>query len=294
MKRSKIKYDLIAYLFITPNYLIYLIFILVPVLWVLNLSFTRYELVTPPVFIGITNYLELFQDEDFLQALQNTFVYWIFTVALSMAIGLVLAVVLNQKIKGVSFFRAAYYLPNVISMVAIAIMWIWIYDPAKGILNAILGIFGMPPSDWLMNQDLALGCIIVPSIWALLGFNMVIYLAGLQNIPNILYEAATVDGASALRQFFVITIPMLRPITFFLFVMSSIKSFQVFDQIYVMTRGGPAKATTTLAFEIYENGFQFYKMGYASAMSVVLLVIVAVITFINFAYGGQGYGAQMR
>ena len=293
MRRSKIKYDLIAYLFITPNYLIYLVFILVPVIWVISLSFTRYELVTAPVFNGIANYLELFQDEIFSQALKHTFMYWIFTVAISMVIGLVLAVVLNQRIKGVSFFRAAYYLPNVISMVAIAIMWIWLYDPTKGILNAILGIFGIPPSDWLYDQNLALGCIIVPSIWALLGFNMVIYLAGLQNIPNMLYEAATVDGASQLKQFFVITIPMLRPITFFLIVMSSIKSFQVFDQIYVMTRGGPAKATTTLVYEIYENGFQFYKMGYASAMSVVLLVIVATITFINFAYGREGYGGQM-
>jgi multiple sugar transport system permease protein len=293
MRRSKIKYDLIAYLFITPNYLIYLIFILVPVLWVISLSFTRYELVTAPVFTGIANYLQLFHDEIFSKALKHTVIYWIFTVAISMVIGLVLAVVLNQKIKGVSFFRAAYYLPNVISMVAIAIMWTWMYDPTKGILNAILGIFGIPPSDWLYDQNLALGCIIVPSIWALLGFNMVIYLAGLQNIPNMLYEAATVDGASQLKQFFVITIPMLRPITFFLIVMSSIRSFQVFDQIYVMTRGGPAKATTTLVYEIYENGFQFYKMGYASAMSVVLLVIVATITFINFAYGREGYGGQM-
>ena len=293
MRRSKIKYDLIAYLFITPNYLIYLVFILVPVIWVISLSFTRYELVTAPVFNGIANYLELFQDEIFSQALKHTFIYWIFTVAISMVIGLVLAVVLNQRIKGVSFFRAAYYLPNVISMVAIAIMWIWLYDPTKGILNAILGIFGIPASDWLYDQNLALGCIIVPSIWALVGFDMVIYLAGLQNIPNMLYQAATVDGASQLKQFFVITIPMLRPITFFLIVMSSIKSFQVFDQIYVMTRGGPAKATTTLVYEIYENGFQFYKMGYASAMSVVLLVIVATITLINFAYGRQGYGGQM-
>lgn len=293
MRRSKIKYDLIAYLFITPNYLIYLVFILVPVIWVISLSFTRYELVTAPVFNGIANYLELFQDEIFSQALKHTFIYWIFTVAISMVIGLVLAVVLNQRIKGVSFFRAAYYLPNVISMVAIAIMWIWLYDPTKGILNAILGIFGIPASDWLYDQNLALGCIIVPSIWALVGFDMVIYLAGLQNIPNMLYQAATVDGASQLKQFFVITIPMLRPITFFLIVMSSIKSFQVFDQIYVMTRGGPAKATTTLVYEIYENGFQFYKMGYASAMSVVLLVIVATITFINFAYGREGYGGQM-
>jgi len=293
MAKSRIKYDWIAFLFITPNYIIYIVFILVPVIWAVFFSFTDYKLVRPPEFIGLANYLDLLEDPDFHKALKNTFVYWISTVSISMALGLLLAVTLGQKIKGVAIFRAAYYLPNVLSMVAISMMWLWIYDPAKGILNAILVRFGLPRSDWLFDQNLALGCIIVPSIWALLGFNMVIYLAGLQNIPTQLYEAATVDGASLTKQFFRITIPMLRPITFFLFVMSSIKAFQVFDQIYVMTRGGPAKATTTIAYEIYEEGFTHFKMGYASAMSVILLVIVAIITFINFTYGREGYGEQL-
>jgi ABC-type sugar transport system permease subunit len=292
-KISKLKYDRIGYLFIIPNYLIYLTFILVPVIWVTYFSFTDYHLVKAPVFIGLVNYVSLIRDPDFLRALSNTFVYWIFTVSISMALGLILAVTLNQNLRGVAVFRAAYYLPNVLSMVAVAMMWLWIYDPAKGILNTLLDMLGLTRSDWLFDQHIAMACVIVPSIWALLGFNMVIYLAGLQNIPAQLYEAAIVDGASGSRRFFMITIPMLRPITFFLFVMSSIKAFQVFDQIYVMTRGGPAKATTTIAYEIYEEGFTHFKMGYASAMSVILLVIVAIITFANFKYGREGYGEQL-
>lgn len=284
------KYDRIAYLFILPNYLIYLTFILIPVFSVIYLGFTNYSFIDPPEFVGLDNYLKLFHDSIFIQAIQNTILYWMGTVALSMVIGLALAVMLSKPRKGVGIFRAAFYLPNVLSLVAVALMWLWIYDPApKGVLNTILLATERPASDWLFNPQIALSLVMVPGVWTMVGFNMVVYLAGLQTISSEYYEVAKIEGASAFQQFRLITLPLLKPITFFIFVMASIKSFQVFDQIYVMTRGGPMNSTTTIAFEIYQNGFQFYKMGYASAMSVVLLIIVGTLTILNFSYGREGY-----
>ncbi len=293
-KKNKIQQqDTIAYLFILPNYLIYFVFILIPIFIVVFLGFTDYELVKPPAFIGLQNFFKLFTDQDFLKALKNTFIYWIATVFVSMIIGLLLAILLNKPVRGRGFFRAAYYLPNVLSLVSVSIMWLWMYDPAKGVFNTILRAIGLPTSDWLLDPSIALFSVIVPNIWAMLGFNMVIYLAGLQGIPDQYYEAARIDGASDIKQFFKITVPMLRTVSFFIFVVSTIKSFMVFDQIYVMTRGGPVKSTTTIAFEVYENGFQYFKMGYAAAMSFILLLIVALITFVNFTYGKEGYGGEM-
>lgn len=293
-KKNKIQQqDTIAYLFILPNYLIYFVFILIPIFIVVFLGFTDYELVKPPAFIGLQNFLKLFTDQDFLKALKNTFIYWIATVFVSMISGLLLAILLNKPVRGRGFFRAAYYLPNVLSLVSVSIMWLWMYDPAKGVFNTILRAIGLPTSDWLLDPSIALFSVIVPNIWAMLGFNMVIYLAGLQGIPDQYYEAARIDGASDIKQFFKITVPMLRTVSFFIFVVSTIKSFMVFDQIYVMTRGGPVKSTTTIAFEVYENGFQYFKMGYAAAMSFILLLIVALITFVNFTYGKEGYGGEM-
>ena len=283
-------YDRSAYLFILPNYLIYVIFILFPVFNVIYLGFTKYSFIDPPKFIGVKNYTKLFHDAVFLQAIQNTVLYWGITVGISMALGLLFAVMLNRPRKGVGFFRAAFYVPNVLSLVAVALMWLWIYDPApRGVLNTVLMALNLPVSDWLFNPKIALPLVMVPGIWTMVGFNMVVYLAGLQTISGEYYEAARIEGASAVQQFRFITFPLLKPITFFIFVMASIKSFQVFDQIYIMTNGGPANATTTIAFEIYQNGFQFYKMGYAAAMSVILLGIVGVLTLVNFTYGREGY-----
>ena len=281
--------DRIAYLFILPNYLIYLTFIFIPVLSVVYLGFTDYSFIDPPRFIGVENYVKLFRDPIFIQAIKNTVLYWIGTVAISMALGLALAVMLNKPRKGVPVFRAAFYLPNVLSLVAVALMWLWLYDPAKGIFNTVLLALGLPVSEWLYDPNIALFLVMIPGIWTMLGFNMVIYLAGLQAISPEYYEVARIEGASVLQQFRLVTFPLLKPITFFIFVMASIKSFQVFDQIYVMTGGGPVNATTTIAFEIYQNGFYFYKMGYASAMSVVLLLIVGTLTILNFSYGKEGY-----
>jgi len=280
--------DRIAYLFILPNYAIYLAFIFAPALAVVYLGFTDYSFVAAPRLIGLQNYFRLAADRIFIRAVVNTILYWIITVGVSMAIGLALAVLLNKPRRGVAFFRGTFYLPNVLSLVAVALMWLWIYDPARGVLTTLCFALGLPASDWLFDPRLALYLVMVPGVWTMLGFNMVIYLAGLQTISPDYYEVAKIEGASAVEQFRWITLPLLRPITFFIFVMSSIRSFQVFDQIYIMTRGGPLNTTTTIAFEIYQNGFQYYKMGYASSMSVVLLLIVGALTLVNFAYGREG------
>ena len=280
--------DNVGYLLILPNYLIYVVFILIPVLQVIGFSFTKYNLLTAPQFIGIKNYLRLFSNEIFLRALRNTFIYWGGTVAPSLIVGLLLAVGLRRPFKGSGVLRSLYYLPNVISQVAVALMWLWIYDSApSGALNSFLATLGIPRSNLLMDKNLSLFLVIIPGIWMMLGYNMVVYLAGLQGISDSYYEAASIDGASWFRQLVSITIPLLKPITFFLFIMSSIKAFQAFDQIYIMTRGGPVNSTTTVAYEIYENGFNYFKMGYASSMSVILLLIISIITLVNFRYGKE-------
>lgn len=286
--QKKLNSERIGLLFILPNYLIYTIFILIPVIWTLYLGFTDYNLMNVPKWIGIQNYLQVFQDENFTTALINTFYFSVFTIFPSMALGLVAAVLLNNKfLKGKGFFRACYYMPNIISMVAASMVWLWIYDPSHGLLNNLLASLKMETKDWLFDPFLAMPSVILVNIWNGLGYNMIIYLAGLQGIPEYLYEAATMDGASKVRQFFTITIPMIKPITFFLFVMACIKSFQVFDQVFVMTNGGPMNATTTIVHQIYQNAFQYNKMGYASAMAFILLLITTVVTLLNFKYGNQ-------
>ena len=167
-------------------------------------------------------------------------------------------------------------------------IWLWIFDPSAGILNQFVHLLGLPRRAWLYDVDRAMGSIVFMSIWKTIGYNMVIYLAGLQTIPIELYEAARVDGASKVRQFFRITIPMLRPTTFFLFVMACVNSFNVFDQINVMTQGGPMNATTTVVHQIYKRAFEQYQMGYASAMGVLLLVVTLVLTLLNFRWGSGG------
>ncbi len=277
-----------AYLMILPSYLIYVIFVFVPVMSTIYLSFTNYDLYKTRNFVALHNYIRMVIDPVFLTAAKNTVVYSLFVIIPQLVIGLILAVVLNRKIIGQKFHRVAFYLPNVTSMVSISMVWLWLYDPTLGLLNQMLKAVGLPAQRWLFDLNLALPSIIIMSIWKLIGYNMIIYLAGLLQIPEQLYEAATVDGASAIKQFFTITIPMLKPTTFFLFVVACVQSFGVFDQVNIMTQGGPMNATTTIVHQIYERAFSEFQMGYASAMAVLLLVITITLTFVNFRYGNQG------
>lgn len=270
-----------GWLMITPALIHIGLWSAIPVLATFALSMTDYDIFNAPRWIGIDNYIAIVQDPVFLQATWNTIVYTFWTVPVSMAIALVVAVALNQGLRLQKWYRTAFFLPHVTATVAIAMVWLLIFNPQQGLLNGMLSVFGIPGQAWLANPDLALGSVVVVGAWHGIGIKMLIYIAALQNIDESLYEAASVDGASVVRKFFAITLPMLKPATFFVLVISIIGAFQVFDQIYVLTDGGPANSTTMMTYEIYRSAFQEFQMGMASAQSVVLFAFLLVMTLIS-------------
>jgi multiple sugar transport system permease protein len=253
-----------------------------PILATLAISLTKWDLLTAPKLTGFDNYLALLSDDRFIKALRNTFFYTIVSVPLGLVIALGLALALNARIRGIAFIRTAYFLPVVTSTIAIALVWQWIYSADSGLLNQALDIVGIPPQKWLSNPTLAMPSIIVMSVWQGLGVNVIIFLAGIQGIPSDLLDAASVDGAGRWARFRNVTLPLLTPSIFFTGVLSLIGAFQVFDQIFVLVKPRPTDATITVVYFIYENGFKFFKMGYASAASWILFLIVAVFTAIYF------------
>lgn len=257
------------------------VFTLLPVAIALYLSLTNYDVFTRLDWVGGANYQDVFDDEFFWRALINTTTYTAWTIPLSMAIGLGLALLLNQKLRGLGIYRTIYYVPVVTSMVAVAMIWIQLFDPLYGVISNSLDAIGIRGIDWLGDPNLAMPSVIVVSVWKVIGWNMLIYLAGLQGIPEYLKEAAAIDGANRWQSFFKITLPLLQPTTFFIFVTSLIGAFQVFDQVYVMTGGGPANATTTLVHQIYNAAFKALDMGYAAAMSFVLFGIILLISLLS-------------
>ncbi len=290
VKKASNHHVLTPYLMIFPVYSIYIIFIFFPIINTFVMSFTDYDLGTDRNFVGFKNYLLLFEDKLFLTALKNTAVYAVFTVTLQLSLGVLLANILNSKlVKCLSFSRMANYIPHITSMVAVSMVWLYLLDPmSSGIFNQLLALVGLPPSKWLSDIDLALPMIIIISVWKSLGYTMTVYLAGLQQIPGPLYEAAKIDGAGAVRRFFNITLPLLSPTTFFLLVTSCISAFNVFEQVNIMTNGGPVNTTTTIVHQIYNRAFINLQMGYASAMAVLLILITLVLTLINFKMGNRG------
>jgi len=260
---------------------IFFVFTLLPVAIALYLSFTDYDVFTKMNWIGVANYQDVFDDEFFWRALQNTGAYTIGSVPLAMAIGLGLALLLNQKLRGLGLYRTVYYVPVVTSMVAVAMIWVQLFDPLYGVASNALEAVGIKGIDWLGDPRLAMPSVIAVSVWKVIGWNMLIYLAGLQGIPDYLKEAAAIDGANRWQSFWKITLPLLQPTTFFIFVTSVIGAFQVFDVVYVMTGGGPANATTTLVHQIYNAAFKALDMGYAAAMSFVLFGIILVVSLVS-------------
>jgi multiple sugar transport system permease protein len=283
--KYKWKLKITPYLMVLPSFSIYFIFVFIPILMTFQLSFTNYDFYKTKDYIGLSNYSRMFTDSVFLIAFKNTVVYAVCTIVPELVIGLLLAVFLNMKLIGRKFYRIAFYMPHVTSMISISMIFLWIYDPADGLLNMLMKSLGLPSQKWLFDINLALICLIVIGIWKMVGFIMIIYLAGIQQIPSNLYEAATIDGASGVHKFINITVPLLRPTTFFLFVTSCVSSFMVFEQVNVMTQGGPLNATTTVIHQIFERAFVQYQMGYASAMAVFMFFIVLIITFLNFYFG---------
>lgn len=246
------------------------------------LSFFDWDLITTPHFVGFHNYIELMNDPLFRKVLFNTLYFTALTVPLSALVGLIIALGLNQKIKGVAIYRTVYFMPAVTSLVAVSLLWQWIFDGNYGLLNNILSILGVShPPQWLSSTEWAMPALIIMSVWTNSGMTMVLFLAGLQNISQHLYEAAAIDGASKFKKFLYITLPVLTPTTFFVLVITTINSFQVFTQALIMTKGGPADATNTIVYFIYQNGFEYFKMGYASAAAWVLFTIIFVFTLIQ-------------
>jgi len=270
------------YLCISPWIAGFLIFTAGPIIASLFFSFCNYDVVTPPDWIGIQNYKRLLSDPLFWQSLKVTSYFSLASVPLGIALSLIIAILLNQNIKGLTWFRTIYYMPSVISGVAVALLWMWIFNPEFGILNFLLWkLFHIQGPAWLMSEEWVIPALIIMSLWGI-GGDIVIYLAGLQGIPTELYEAAEIDGANSFNKFLNITIPMMSPVLLFTLIMGIINSFQVFTQAYVMTRGGPHYASLFYVLYIYQNAFQFFSMGYASALSWILFLIILALTFLIF------------
>lgn len=273
-----------GYLLVLPAVLYLVVFLIGPILFAFNLSFQNYNLLKPQAaeYIGLSNYISLFQDPVFVKALRNTFVFSFFVVPIQTALALLLAVVANQKIRGKTFFRVSYYLPSITSAVAVATIFLFLFN-RFGVVNTVLGAFGADPINWVSSPDHALTIVIVMTIWSSIGANMLIFLAGLQDIPGTVYEAARVDGASGLQQFYYLTVPLLREKTFFVLIIGLIGSLQVFDQSYIISKGtgGPINSTMTVVLYLYNKAFKENLMGYASAAAFVLFLLIFVLTLVQ-------------
>ncbi|MDI3310428.1 MAG: sugar ABC transporter permease [Thermoanaerobacterium sp.] len=276
-----------AYVFIFLPMILFLIFVVIPSLMSLYLSFTDYNVIQTPKLIGIKNYITLLKDQFFWISLKNTFYYTALYVPLGIITALFSALLLNRKKIGIGIFRVSFYLPVLSSAVATATIWIWLLNPQYGIINTVLGWFGINGPAWLADTRWAMISIVVMSVWASFGSNMMIFLAGLQGIPDYLYESAKLDGANRWQLFWYITLPSLRSTTFFVTTMLFINAFQMFDQAFVMTQGGPGNTTLTLVYYIYNNGFGSLRMGYASALSFVLFLIILTVSLINMRFNSE-------
>jgi len=275
-----------AYLFLAPGLLHFAVFTVFAVSFAFYISFHKWNIIQPDKpFVGIDNYLRLFQDPRFLRAVTNTLTFLV-GVPLNLAFGLAVALLLNTKVRGQAIYRTLFYIPVVTPLVVSSIIWKWVYQGDYGLLNYYLLKFGIIGHKivWLANPDLALPALIVMGIWAGTGIPMVIYLAGLQSIPQEMYDAAMVDGANSWQRLLYITIPLLRPTTFFLFVTNIIYTFQIFTEVYIMTNGGPLNRTTTIGYYLYVSAFRELDMGYATAMAFVLFAMIFGFTLLQWKF----------
>jgi multiple sugar transport system permease protein len=272
----------LGYIYGGPVIVAFLIFNLYPMVLGLYLSFTNWDILRPPTFVGLRNWAALFSDDLLLRAVLQTLYYAVASVSGATVLSLALALLLNQRLKTIGFYRTFFFLPAVTSLVAIAMVWRWIYNTEFGVLNSFLGSLGINPVNWLGDPSLAMPAVVLMSIWRSAGFNTVLFLAGLQGVPQEYYEAAEIDGASRWHRLRHITLPLISPTTFFVVVNGLIGSWQVFDQVYILTRGGPDLSTVTVVYLIYSNGFEWYKTGYASAMAYALFLIIIALTAIQF------------
>lgn len=269
-----------GWIFILPALIGTLIFIVIPVICSFGLSFAKWDLLNPIQFAGLNNYKEIFSDALFYKILWNTIVFALSTSIFGVIIPLILACILNSKIRGAEFYKTAYFLPFITPMVVIGVVWEWIFDPNIGFLNHILHVH----INWLYDTHYAMPALIIVSVWKLIGYNMLIFLTGLSGIPQSLFEAAKIDGATPFQTFKNVTVPMLSPTIFFVVIITAISSFQVFDLIYLMTQGGPFDSTNVLVYAIYKNAFEYFNAGKASAIAYVLFMIILVLTLIQWNF----------
>ncbi|GAB4564021.1 MAG: sugar ABC transporter permease [Anaerolineae bacterium] len=269
------------YIAISPWLIGFILFTGGPILFSLGMSFTNWTGLTNREWIGLLNYRKLFFDDPlFYTVLKNTFYYSFASVALGTIGALATAILMNQRVPAVAVFRTLYYLPSVTSGVAIAIMWLWLFNPQVGLVNYLLSLVGIKGPGWLASRTWAMPALIIMSLWGI-GGSMIILLAGLQGIPEHLYEAARIDGANKWHEFRHVTLPMLSPVLFYVIVISIIGSFQIFENVYVMTQGGPGTATLVYVLHLYRNAFEYQKMGYASAMAWILFLIILGLTWLQ-------------
>ena len=261
-------------LFILPALLGTIVFIIIPIISSFGLSFAKWDLLNPIQYVGLENYRVVLTEPVFVKIIINTFVYAIATSVFGVIIPLILACIINNKIKGADFFKTAYFLPFVTPMIVIGIIWEWIFDPNIGCLNHLLHLH----INWLYDTNFAMPALIIVSVWKLIGYNMILFLTGLSTINQELLEASKIDGANAYNTFKHVTIPLLSPTIFFVTIITAITSFQVFDLIYVMTQGGPLDSTNVLVYAIYKNAFEYFNVGKASALAYVLFAIIFVLT----------------
>ncbi|OON96535.1 MAG: ABC transporter permease [Epulopiscium sp. Nele67-Bin005] len=273
---------MLPYLMITPAMIIMAVFVIYPIFYMIYLSFFDWNMMSEMKYVGTRNYQRLIEDADFRQVIGNTFKYVGWTVALSVFFGLLSALYLKANTKINTFLQGAMFIPHVVSLVSISFIWMWLMEGQYGLLNYLLSVVGIDPIRWLEDPQIALNSIIIISVWKSIGYNTIIIISALHAVPEYLYQAASLDKASKITTFFKITLPMISPSLFFLVLMNLISAFKVFEPINIITKGGPMNSTNTLVHMIYEEGFQFYKIGYASSMGVVLMVILSICTLVYF------------
>lgn len=280
---AKLRRPLTALTLLLPAIALMTVLLIGPVIAVLAMSLTDYQLGAPSwAFVGLANYLELYGDRVFWTSLTNTLVYVAIVVPASMALGLGIALLIESGTSLRGFYRSIFFIPVMATLIAMAISWEYMLHPQFGLINLTLKSLGLPAQAWLSNPELALSTIAAIGVWQLFGFNMVLFLAGLVSIPPHLYEAAVMDGArSAWSRFWLVTWPMLAPVTMFVAIISAIRSFQVFDTVHVLTKGGPSKATEVLLYSMYSEGFEFFRSGLAAAIAVVFLAFVLLLTIVK-------------
>lgn len=282
-KKSSAKFNkILPYIMVAPAMIILTIFVIYPIFYMIYLSFFDWNMLSDKKYVGLDNFTKLFQDDIFIQVLKNTFVYVFLTVFSSIFLGLLGALYLKENTKIKAFLQSVIFVPHVISLVSISFIWMWLMDNNYGLLNYILEAFGLESVAWLSSPDNAIYSLILITVWKSVGYNTMMILSAMKAVPEYLYQAGSLDKASKTTMFFKITLPMISPSMFFLTLMNLISAFKIFEPIKVITMGGPLNSTNSIVHMLYEYGFTYYKIGYASAIGVVLMGILGVFTLIYF------------